>query len=105
VVDVVVDRVEPFGVFVSWPAGRGLIPGRELGIPRGTDLRRQFREGAAFKAVVIDIRDDGKITLSKTAVERAEERADMDAYRQQASPPSGRGFGTLGDLFRDKLGR
>lgn len=105
VFDATVDRVEKFGVFVSFPGGRGLVPARELGIPRGTDLRRQFQTGAAMKVTIIDVRDDGKLTLSKTAVERAEERADTEAWMQRSRPDSGRGFSTLGDLLKDKLGR
>src|SRR5438477_1109202 len=34
-VDAKVDRVEAYGVFVSWPEGKGLIPNAELGTPRG----------------------------------------------------------------------
>ena len=68
-------------------------------------LEDQYREGMAMKAVVVDIRDDGKLTLSKTAVEIAEERAETEAYRKQGSPSQGSGFGTLGDMLKGKLGR
>lgn len=100
VVDVTVDRVESYGAFVSWPQGRGLVPGRELGLPRGGDVRRQIQPGAQFRATIVDVREDGKITLSRTAVERAEERADADAYLR-TSRSQGSGLGTLGDLMAD----
>jgi small subunit ribosomal protein S1 len=100
--EVTVDRVERYGVFVSWPAGHGLVPGRELGVPRDTDLRRHFPVGTTFRASVIEIRDDGKVTLSKTVGERADERADAEAYRQRSQVSSGPGLGTLGDLLKYK---
>ena len=105
IVETTVDRVETYGLFVSWPGGRGLLPSRELGVPRTADLRRQYSAGAKLKAAVIDIRPDGKITLSKTAVERAEERAETDAYMKTSPPPSSRGLGSLGDLSKLKKGR
>src|SRR5512144_25648 len=45
VVKCTVDRIEPFGVFVRFAGGRGLVPGSETGTPRGTDLRRAFKAG------------------------------------------------------------
>src|SRR5438445_4743277 len=36
-VDAKVDRVEAYGVFVSWAEGKGLVPNAELGTPRGSD--------------------------------------------------------------------
>ncbi len=102
VFDVTVDEVANFGVFVSWPSGRGLVPARELGLPRGVDPRRQFPAGTKLRAAVIDVRTDGKLTLSLTAVQRFEERAEADAYRQRSEPSRGSGLGTLGDLLKSK---
>jgi small subunit ribosomal protein S1 len=103
--DVTVDKVETFGVFVSWATGRGLVPGSELGVPRNADLKRSFPVGTQFKASVVDIRSDGKLKLSKTAVEHAEERAEMEAYQRSTAPASGKGFGTLGDLLKARSGK
>jgi small subunit ribosomal protein S1 len=102
VVTVTVDAVELFGVFVSWPGGKGLVPTRELGAPRGSDLRRQCPVGTPFRASIVDVRDDGKLTLSRIAVERAEERAEADAYLRQSRRAEGRGLGTLGELLESK---
>jgi len=33
-----IDRIEPYGVFVAFPGGKGLVPGSESGTERGTDL-------------------------------------------------------------------
>jgi small subunit ribosomal protein S1 len=103
VMDVTVDKVESFGVFVRWDGGRGLVPGSELGVPRNSDLRKGFPVGSTFRATVVEVRPDGKVNLSKTAVEKAEERADTEAYMAGRGAPAGRGFGTLGDLLKVKL--
>ena len=105
VFEVSVDKPETFGVFVSWPSGRGLVPGRELGLPRGADLKRQFPVGTKFQAAVIDIRPDGKIALSQTAVGRAQERADAEAYAQAPGASGGKGLGTLGEMLAAKKRR
>ena len=45
-----VDRIESYGVFLQIEGtrgreGRGLVPAAELGVPRGTDLRKKFPQG------------------------------------------------------------
>jgi small subunit ribosomal protein S1 len=104
VVEVSVDRIESFGLFVRFAGGRGLVPASETGTPRGADLRRSFKPGEVFKALVLAIDEQGRIRLSRTAAEQAAERAEAAEYMQKASPrPAGKGFGTLGDLMRAKL--
>lgn len=105
ILDVTVDRIETFGVFVTWGTGRGLVPAAELGVPRGTDLRRAQPVGSTFRAVVLEVRPDGKVRLSKRGAEVAEERADAQAWIQTQQKPQGKGFGTLGDLLKGKLGK
>jgi small subunit ribosomal protein S1 len=104
VVEATVDKVESFGVFVRFAGGRGLVPASETGTPRGSDLRRTFKVGDAMRALVQAIDEQGRIRLSKTGAEEAAERAEAADYMRQASPrPAGKGFGTLGDLLRQKL--
>ncbi|AKU91410.1 S1 RNA-binding domain-containing protein [Vulgatibacter incomptus] len=105
ILDVTVDKIETFGVFVSWSSGRGLVPASELGVPRGADLRRSHPVGATFRAVVMDVRPDGKVRLSKTGAEVAEERADAAAWMQGQPRAGGKGLGTLADLLKGKLGK
>jgi small subunit ribosomal protein S1 len=102
VVDAKVDRVEAYGVFVSWADGKGLVPNSELGTPRGSDNRKTVPVGTAFKAQIVEVDDRGRYRLSRTSAERSEGRAEYEAYRRKAPPP-GKGFGTLGDLLRAKL--
>jgi small subunit ribosomal protein S1 len=101
-VDAKVERVEAYGVFVAWPAGKGLIPNAELGTPRGSDNKKTTPVGTEFKAQIIEIDDRGRYRLSRTSAERASDRADYERY-QRAQKPAGKGFGTIGDLLRAKL--
>ncbi|MFL5311939.1 MAG: S1 RNA-binding domain-containing protein, partial [Myxococcales bacterium] len=101
-VDAKVDRVEAYGVFVSWAEGKGLVPNAELGTPRGSDNQKTMPVGTQFKAQIVDIDERGRYRLSRTSAERSEGRAEYEAYRRKAPPP-GKGFGTLGDLLRAKL--
>jgi small subunit ribosomal protein S1 len=99
-----VDRVEPYGVFVRFAGGRGLVPAAETGTPRGADLRKAFKQGAPLKVVVTAIDEQGRYRLSSSEAERAAERAEAEDYLAHSAPrPAGKGFGTLGDLLRAKL--
>jgi small subunit ribosomal protein S1 len=104
VVEATVDKIEPFGIFVRFAGGRGLVPASETGTPRGSDLRKSFKVGDAFKALIAAIDEQNRLRLSKTEAEHAAERAEAREYMAKASPrASGKGFGTLGDLLRAKL--
>lgn len=126
----VVSRIENYGVFlqvegVQGRAGRGLIPNGELGVPRGTDVRKKFPEGTKLSAKVL-ASDDGKLRLSLRGLKDDEERAQFEAHKARVkadggeagtapASPGGRGggkgssrpastggggsLGTLGDLF------
>jgi small subunit ribosomal protein S1 len=102
-----VDRIEPYGVFLVFPGGKGLIPAAETGTERGTDLRKKFSLGQELKVAIVDIDASGKIRLSITAAERAEERAEVEAWTKSQQPVGGgkKGLGTFADLFKQKLGK
>jgi small subunit ribosomal protein S1 len=104
VVEAAVDKIESFGLFVKFAGGRGLVPASETGTPHGTDLRRAFKVGDAFPALVLQIDEQGRFRLSKTGAADAAERADARAYMESSKPQGGcKGFGTLGDLLRKRL--
>src|SRR2546422_3485012 len=105
VIDATVDKCEPFGVFVHWEGGKGLVPNAELGTPRGSDNKKTLPPGTQFKAPIVDIDDRGRYRLSRSAAERAEGASDYREYQRQMNKrmPPGKGFGTLGDLLRAKL--
>jgi small subunit ribosomal protein S1 len=98
-----VDRIEPYGVFLTFPGGRGLIPASETGTERGTDLRRHYSLGQELKVAILEVDGTGKIRLSIPAAQRMEERAEMEAWkRKQPAGAGGKGFGTLGDLLKGR---
>ncbi len=99
-----VERIETYGVFVQVDGtkgrqGRGLIPSAELGVPRGTDLRKTFPEGTRVTAKVLET-GEGKLKLSLKAAKDAEERADFEAQRSAQRVP--RSLGTFADLLKGR---
>lgn len=99
VLQVTVDRIESFGLFVTWGAGRGLLPASELDLPKNTDLKKHYPVGTALEAAVVDVRPDGKVRLSAKAAEEAKERAEAKAWMDSNKPAGATGFGTFADLF------
>jgi small subunit ribosomal protein S1 len=111
----VVDRIERYGVFVNLFAdgadpssseqlGTALMPAVETGTPRGADLGKAFPLGSTVAVLVIDVDDRGRLKVSKTAREQAEERALVDQYKQDKGGSGKAGLGTFGDLLKARLG-
>ncbi|WP_241759370.1 S1 RNA-binding domain-containing protein [Pyxidicoccus parkwayensis] len=96
-----VDRIEPYGVFLQFAGGKGLLPASETGTERGTDLRKHYSLGQEVKVAILDIDASGKIRLSVTAAQRAEERAEVEAWQKTQQPQGAgkKGFGTFADLL------
>ncbi len=104
VVQGTVERIETYGIFVQVDgtkgrAGRGLVPNAELGVPRGTDLRKTFPEGTRVTAKVLET-GEGRLRLSIKGAKDAEERADYEAAKSKQSAP--RSLGTFADLLKGK---
>lgn len=100
-----VDRVEHHGVFVQvvgvvGKRGRGYIPNSEMGTERGTDHRKLFPVGKELDVKVIGADRDGGLKMSRKAFTNDEEKRAVQDYRREASK---QGFGTFGDLLRQKL--
>jgi len=118
-----VTRVENYGVFVNTPKGDGLVPVRELGLAPGADLRKAFPIGKELTVVVLDVDDRGRIRFSAKEVTRVQEQKNYREFTEgaaaqeetaAAAPDAGskpkpkpdrgpRNFGSLGDVFADKL--
>jgi small subunit ribosomal protein S1 len=97
-----VEKIEAYGVFVQLDktrgrAGRGLVPMAELGVPRGTDLRKIFPEGSPVIVVVLET-GDRKLRLSIKGAKDAEERAQFEDAKEKAGAP--KSLGTFGDLLK-----
>lgn len=103
VLQVTVDRIESFGLFVTWGAGRGLLPASELDLPKHADLKKLFPVGTELEAAIVDVRPDGKVRLSVRAAEEAKERAEAKAWMDSNKPAGEKGFGTFADLFSKAL--
>lgn len=119
-----VTRVENYGVFVNTAKGDGLVPVRELGLAPGADLRKAFPLGKELTVVVMDVDDRGRIRFSAKEVQRVQEQKNFREFTEggaddgAAAAPgatagtkpakpkperSPRNFGSLGDVFADKL--
>ena len=96
-----VERVESFGVIVRLGPGQtGLVPGAELGVPRGTDLRRAFPVGTEMQVLVLAVEEGGRrVRLSREKAIAQAERAEAQAYRRQSTTGSGFGL-TIGERLR-----
>ncbi|MBN1946530.1 MAG: S1 RNA-binding domain-containing protein [Bradymonadales bacterium] len=104
----VVEKVEPFGVFVQVEAGiSALLPGSESQTGTVQDLRRQYPAGREITATVLNVDPERRrMSLSLKAMEEAQaDKALKEFQKQQEKTSSGQVFGTLGDLFADKLKR
>lgn len=87
---------------VTGRTARGFIPAGQTGTARGTDLRKAFKPGSVIDLKVIDVDPrSGEPKLSIRGFKEDEERRAHKEYRQKLKEEGG--FGTLGDLLRDKL--
>jgi small subunit ribosomal protein S1 len=87
---------------VTGRAARGFIPAGQTGTVRGTDLRKAFKVGSVLDVKVLDVDPrSGEPKLSIRGFKEDEERRAHKEYRQKLKEEGG--FGTLGDLLKDKL--
>ena len=87
---------------VTGRASRGFIPAGQTGTPRGTDLRKSFKPGSVLDLKVLEVDPrSGEPKLSVRGFKDDEERKAHREYRQKLKAEGG--FGTLGDLLRQKL--
>ena len=102
-----VERHEKFGIFVFLAPGvSGLLPRAETGVANDADLLKAFPIGAPVEVVVLEADSSGRrIRLSVTAIQKAEEAAEVRDYaeREEASAQTS-GFGSLADKLRGALG-
>lgn len=105
--DGVVDKVMPFGVFVKFKSGlSGLVPNAETGTPAGTDLKKVFPSGMEIQTVVTEVDTaNNKIRLSRKAIQEKAAQNEYEEYVESARKverTSG-GFGSLGDILKAKM--
>lgn len=96
-------RIETYGIFLQIDGddsrnGRGLVPVSELGVPRGTDLKKAFPEGTKLKAKVLE-NAEGRLKLSVRGAQDAAERAEYESVKERGRAP--RSLGTFADLLKN----
>ena len=100
-----VERHERFGVFVFISPGRtGLMPLSETGLDRDADMVKAFPIGSDVEVAVLEADASGRrIRLSKQAVARQREQAELREYaaREDAAPATS--LGSMADKLRDAL--
>jgi small subunit ribosomal protein S1 len=104
IVSGVVERIEQYGLFVqvdgtSGRGGRGLVPIAEIGVARGTDLRKAFPIGTPVTTKVLET-GEGRLRLSIKGAKDAEERAAFEAARGKVRAPAS--LGTFADLLKGR---
>ena len=81
---------------------RGFIPAGQTGTERGSDLRKHFKAGKVLDTKVLDVDPrTGEPKLSIRGFAEEEERRAHKEYRQKLKAEGG--FGTLGDLLKQRL--
>ena len=106
-----VDRVEKYGAFVKLDAVEGkepgtvFLPASESATPKGADLHKALPVGTKVEMLIIDVDERGRLKGSRTALEKADERALVDQFKIDKKAGGGSGLGTFGDLLKAKLGK
>ncbi len=99
-----VTKASSFGIFVETSKGTGLVPLRELGIPRGADHRKLFPLDKEVQVVLVKGDDAGKITFSIGRVAGVEERQNYREFTQQTrTHTSPSAVGSFGALLKERL--
>jgi small subunit ribosomal protein S1 len=100
-----VSQVTQYGVFVDTAKGKGLVPTRELGTPRGSDNRRMFPIGKPVSVVLVSKDPSRGLTFSMSRVADVEERQNYRdfARAQKAHKDEPSTLGSFGALLRGRL--
>ena len=103
-----IERIERYGVFVKLSADvTGLVPGKETGKDRNTDLNKAFAIGDSVEVVVKSIdAARRRISLSMTDVSLIEEQQNVQDYMNRSSveeASSKKQMGSFGALLQAKL--
>jgi small subunit ribosomal protein S1 len=102
-----VERHERFGVFVFLSPGRtGLMPSSETGLDRDADLVKAFPVGSDVEVAVLEADAGGRrIRVSRKAVAKQREQAELRDYTARADAAPKSALGSLADKLQDALNR
>lgn len=100
-----VENVEDFGVFVVLGSGiTALVPRSELDLPRESTPHAKFAKGDEITARVLSVEPDRR-RMALTLKSEEEIASQAGTGPRSYSDSGSSGFGTLGDLLRDKKNR
>jgi small subunit ribosomal protein S1 len=102
-----VSRIAEFGVFVELEPGViGLVPRGETGVASDADLKKAFAVDTNVDVIVLEVDASGRrIRLSITAIQKAEEAAEVRDYAARGTAEAqSSGLGSLADKLRGALG-
>ena len=106
IIDGIVEKVMPFGVFVKiGDELTGLVPNSEMDTPNGSDHSRMFPSGSAMQVAVREVDTGrGKVLLSRKALKEMEEREDFKRYKDsiKVKEKSSGALSSLGELLKAK---
>ena len=100
-------RIAEFGAFVELEPGvTGLLPRSEAGIAGDADLKKALPVGSTVGVAVIEVdQAQRRIKLSTTAIQKADEAAEVRDYAaREVATADASGFGSLADKLRGALG-
>jgi small subunit ribosomal protein S1 len=107
IIDGLVEKVMPFGIFVKMSCGiNGLVPNSEIGTTQGSDHRRMFPPGTEMQVVVMEVDTaKNKVRLSRKALM---EKAVQEEYKEyvdsvKKTENSSGGFGSLGEILKARM--
>jgi small subunit ribosomal protein S1 len=104
IIDGVVEKVLPFGIFVKINEGlTGLVPNSEAGTARGTDHSRMFTPGMPVQVMVLEVdREKGRVSLSRKQVASREEDNEVKEYMKtvKKEEKASDGMGILGEKLK-----
>ncbi len=107
VVNGVVDRVMPYGIFLKLESGAsGLIPNSEMATPKGTNHSRMFPPGTKMQVIVIGAdKQTRKISLSRSQVSDKVEKEEYSQYKatQAGHDKADPALGSFGELLQRHL--
>ena len=81
-----------------------MMPMSETDVANEADVPKTFPVGAPVDVVVLDVDETGRrIRLSRAAVRRAQEAAEMREYTERQGQADTAGFGSLADKLKGAL--
>ena len=92
-----IEQIAKFGIFVQLEPGlTGLLPFSALGLPEGSNVRRQYHPGQRLEVVVDSIDTKRRrVSLAPIGAKLEGTKADLKAYQRKQHDTTGGGLGAM----------